>query len=353
MKSIYVMGPSGSGKTAICAALALKFLEKGLTVSYFKPVGSVAGADVTDDEDALLMKSILNMETPVETMVRLTASPYYLSKYRNGGDYLGDIVAAFKDVSRDVDVVIVGGATWPYAMGSLGLDAFSLAREFGSMVLVVQKIENDYSVDQALSNCEMARLKGLEVLGTILNNVPRQLLDKTRGVYKPLVEERGFKVLGVVPKRLEIAAPTVREFAEVLGGEILTGEDNLDLLVEDVMVGAMTLDSALSYLRRATNKALITGGDRADLALAAMETSTSAIILTGGLYPDVRLIARASEKNIPVILVHYDTYTTIEMLHEVTRKIKPTDVKGINLAKENLEKHCDWKEILARVKKEG
>ena len=38
-----------------------------------------------------------------------------------------------------------------------------------------------------------------------------------------------------------------------------------------MLVGAMSVESALSYFRRKPNKAVITGGDRADIQLAALE----------------------------------------------------------------------------------
>ena len=155
----------------------------------------------------------------------------------------------------------------------------------------------------------------------------------------------GTDVLGIIPRNTVIAAPTVKTYFDVLGGELLTGEDNLNDLVEEVMVGAMSLDGAISYMRRAPNKAFITGGDRSDLALAALETSTSVIILTGGMYPDVRVIARAADKSVPVILVHHDTYTTIEKLREVSRKLGPEDKQAIAAAKDGFEKHCKWETI--------
>ena len=183
-------------------------------------------------------------------------------------------------------------------------------------------------------------------LGNIFNNVERTLLDKTRGIYAPILEEFNHNLLGIIPKKPEIAAPTVREYYEALGGELLTGEIGMDGLVEDVLVGSMTIESALRYLRRSPNKAVITGGDRSDMAVTALETSTSVLILTGGLYPDVTVLARAIEKNVPVILVHYDTYMTIERLHEVTRRIHPGDEQGIEIARSNINDHCRWQDIL-------
>lgn len=92
------------------------------------------------------------------------------------------------------------------------------------------------------------------------------------------------------------------------------------------------------------------GGDRADMALATLETSTSALILTGGLYPDVKVVSRAAEKGVPVILVHYDTYTAIEKISEISRRISPGDAAGIKIAKENIERHCDWQAIIQSLK---
>ena len=52
----------------------------------------------------------------------------------------------------------------------------------------------------------------------------------------------------------------------------------------------------------------------------------------------------------PVILVHYDTYTTIERLHEVTRRIRPEDEIGIQIAKKNIADHCHWQAVVEYVK---
>ncbi|MBC7106242.1 MAG: hypothetical protein H5T97_09900, partial [Firmicutes bacterium] len=103
----------------------------------------------------------------------------------------------------------------------------------------------------------------------------------------------------------------------------------------------MTIESALGYFRRAANKAVVTGGDRAEIALAALETSTSVLILTGGLYPDVRVVARAEERGVPVILVYYDTFTTVEKMGTVARHLRPEDRNAIAIARENVARYCD------------
>jgi len=349
VKSLFVMGQYGSGKTAVCLALGLKLKERGVSVGYYKPIWMPAGVGDTVDEDAVLMKEELGLAQPVERITPLVTSPHYLARYDDPQQTLEAIRKGFEEAAEGKDVVIVEGTNWPYVMMSLGLDAVSVAREFGSSALFVSKVLNDYSLDAALLLCRHIERENVPLAGVVFNNVPRTLLDKTRGIYRPSLENAGYGVLGVIPRSLELSAPTVAEFQEALSGEVLTGEEHLDRVVEDVLVGAMTLESAMSYLRRATNKAVITGGDRADLALAALETSTSVLILTGGLYPDVRVLSRAAEKQVPVILVHYDTYTAAEKLHDVSRKIRPGDRDAISVARSNFRRHCDWKALLGAV----
>ena len=120
-------------------------------------------------------------------------------------------------------------------------------------------------------------------------------------------------------------------------------------VVENFLVGAMRQESAISYFRKAPRKAVITGGDRPDIALAAIETDTSALILTGNLFPDVRVLAKAKERGVPVILVPYDTYLTVQKVQEVSGKIKKGDTKRISLAKEIVKKHVDYKGLLKHI----
>ncbi|HHW44972.1 MAG TPA: phosphotransacetylase family protein [Desulfotomaculum sp.] len=349
MKNLYIMGTPASGKTALALGLAQKFKKEGLRVAYFKPIGNPSPGRERVDEDAVLMREVLGMDTPLELMVPRMAGPSYLSG--NGcKDALNQVRYAYQGIAADSDVVIIGGAIYPYAYAGCGLDDVTLAKELAAPVLLVVNIENDFSLDQTLFFNRSLAAAGVNLLGNVFNNIPRPLLAKTEGIYQPILEKQGYKVLGIIPRRPEIASPTVEEYYEVLGGEILAGGDNLDRLVEDVVIGAMTADSALTYLRRSADKAVILGGDRADMALAALETSTAVLILTGGLYPDVKVIARAQEKNVPLILVHYDTYTTVEKINHLTRRLKPGNTTAIQVALENVEKYCQWQTIVEAMR---
>lgn len=349
MKSLYIMGSAGSGKTVMAVGLAQKFKQEGLKVSYFKPVGSSTAAGKAD-EDAVLMKDLLGMDVPLDTIVPTMASPFYLSRGNQSVQMLDAIDTAYNKIKSTSDLVIIDSAIFPHILGTIGLDAPSLSNRLDASVLYLINIKNDYNLDQSVYFYQYLSQKGVPVMGNIFTHVPRPIQAKIEGVYKPLLSEMGFHTLGIVPKIRELSSPSVAQVYELLGGELLTGEQNLDLLVEDVMVGAMTIESALGFMRRSNNKIFITGGDRADMALAALETSTSAIILTGGLYPDVKVISRAMEKGVPVLLVHYDTYAAIERLSELSGRITYNDKDSINKALENVERYCDWRTVLSNLK---
>ncbi len=352
MKAIYFSGKAGGGKTATALGIGLKLREEGLKVSYFKPLGFRKGRVKKDDDDVNLMREIFDLPFSCETISPITIDSNYLTARFLSDDknLLPLIESAFKKCSEGYDVVLVDGGINPYVGYNQGLDDFTLSTRLKTSVLPVFKAEDDFHIDQNLLHLDLWSNKNVPIIGCIFNNISSSQMNKTSGIYKPLVEEKGYTVLGILPRNIEISSPTVSEFYDTLNGEVLAAPDKMDRIVEEVLVGTMTIDSALSFLRKAPNKALITGGDRSDLALTALETSTSVIILTGGLYPDVRVLSRAEEKGVPVILVHEDTFTTVENLQSVYRSIDPKNREAIKIVSNNMDKHVQWKKVLEHIK---
>ncbi len=353
MKAIYFSGKAGGGKTAAALGIGMKLRYKGFKVSYFKPIGFRRGTVKKDDDDVMLMREVFDLPFSRETISPVTVNAHYLSArfMREEKDLFPRIESAFQKCAEGYDVVLVDGSIEPYVGHNQGLDDFNLASLLGTAVLPIIKANDDFHIDQNLFYLDIWSKYKIEVIGTIFNNVTQTQWNKCNSIYKPLVEEKGFNVLGVIPCQVEISAPTVAEFFDVLRGEVLAAPDHMNRLVEEVVIGTMTIESALGYLRRAPNKALVTGGDRSDMALTALETSTSVIIFTGGLYPDVRVLSQAEDKNVPVILVHEDTYTTIENLQSVYRSIHPQNKGAIELVEKTVDKHLNWEKILSFVEK--
>ncbi len=349
-KKLFLAGEAGAGKTVIALSFALHLRAKGLKVAYFKPKTTGHHLPHNEDTDAILFKKLLELPWTSQQIAPLNFESIYIfgpsEHIRLSAKKMADrLENSLKKISTGTQILLIEGGENPSACSSLSLDDLSLAKKWQSPIILISNLAKDIDLDRLLFYNNLIQVLGISLLGNIFNNIPRAIINKAREVYRPLLEEKGHKLLGIIPSHPEITLPTVAEFQEALNGEILTGEENLGLPVEEIVIGTMTIEGALRYLRRAINKAVITGGDRSDMALTALETSISVLILTGGLYPDIRVITRAREKAVPVLLVPGDTYTTISLMQGVVRQIRPDDSKTIALLQKEVIRHCPWEKI--------
>src|SRR5262245_36669544 len=155
------------------------------------------------------------------------------------------------------------------------------------------------------------------LLGVVINSVPDDVIEQVKGDVSRYLERRVIKVYGVLPHQQQLLAISVDELIRALNARVLTGADRGEQLVENLSVGAMSVESALPRFRRVLNKAVITGGDRADIQAAALDTSTVALILTGNLQPTSTIVKRAEELGVAVLLVPTSTIETVEAVERV------------------------------------
>jgi BioD-like phosphotransacetylase family protein len=112
------------------------------------------------------------------------------------------------------------------------------------------------------------------------------------------------------------------------------------------MVGAMSVDSALSYLSLKPNKAVITRGDRPDIQLAALETSTRCLVLTNNIDPEPTIMSRANELEVPVVKVEKDTVGTMEALESVFDRAVFSSEKKVERLGQLLDAYVDMEAII-------
>ncbi|MFB0543299.1 MAG: phosphotransacetylase family protein [Candidatus Bathyarchaeia archaeon] len=349
--SIYVSGTRFSGKTALCLGLFGKFQEMGFKVGYFKPVGQ--GRKIVDgklrDADVILMKEVMGLTETLDELCPVVLGKRYLDQVSKDCDEPRRKVRhAFERVREDKDVLLIESAARPEYLICCGLDLPQLAKEFKAKVLFSVKGDDDTVAERAILYRDYVAWKGGEMLGVVLNFVPYQQLERMRGVVSPVLERCNLDVLGVVPDHRELTLPTVQDVVDVSEAEVLTGKHYLETLVDNYLVGAMSPESALSWLRRGVGRAFITGGDRTDLILTALETKPSAIILTGNIYPSVSVLTAAEGKGTPILLVPNDTYTTVTKLELLNGRIvpAPTSTKKIQLTRQIIGEYVDWRRIL-------
>ena len=349
--TLYIAGTKFSGKTALCLGLYNTFNEMGMRVGYFKPIGQ--GYKMVDgkyiDPDVTMMRDVIGLMEPVEDLCPVVVGSRYLDLISK--DYISlktRVMESFEKVKKDKDILIIEGAQTPELFFCSSLDVATLSKEFNAKVILSVKGDGDTCADKALLyNYYMAQ-RGVDVIGTIINFVPFQQLERMRGVVSDVLCKCSLNVYGVVPDHRELTLPTVQDVVNALDAEVLSGKDSLDRIVDNYLVGAMSPEAAMSWLRRGVDRAFITGGDRADLILMALETKPSAIILTGNIYPSAQVISAAESKGIPLLLVADDTFTTVTKLEPLEGRIisVPMSTRKIQLTRKIMSEYIDWKNIL-------
>jgi hypothetical protein len=214
--------------------------------------------------------------------------------------------------------MLIGGLGSALSCGTaFGLGAPALAELLDAKVVLVTRADSFLAMDSVAA---VQQVVGDRLAAVILNRVPPSERETIANRVIPCLEGRGVRVLGWMPDDSLLSSVSVREIARVTGGELLCGEEQADQLVENFVVGAMGMESALRYFRQTARKCVITGGDRVDIQFAALETPTRCLILTGNLHPGHRVIARASDRNVPVLLVREDTLTTVAVVEKLLGK---------------------------------
>lgn len=331
MKSIFVSSINArSGKTVITLGLAL---NSKVYTGFFKPFRekmiAVNGQQV--EEDAYLMQSLLDFDANISDL-----SPFPREKM--SALQMEQVVHAYDKVSEGKELMIVEGVEFITIGFLYGMSGFDLVEALKSELILLSNSDPE-SLDQLAMIKGYLDYRGIPLKGVILNFNDDMGLEN-------FLRSKGIPVVGSMPYTPSLCGLHVFEIVEELNGIVLTGQDNLDNLVDKTLIGAMSKESALRYFERVPNKAVITGGDRNDILQMALNTSTACIILTGGLLPSQDVIDRARELNVPLISAREDTLTVSERLDKLIARIDPTDEKKIKTIKDEVAKNIDVNKLL-------
>jgi hypothetical protein len=352
MKSLYITGAERySGKTATCLALGVRFKLDGFRVGYLKPLSLQPwriGKHISD-EDAAFVKQVLDLPSEPWELSPVVITPEFLRLRLTDPDpedLMEKVVNAYHAACQDKDVLLLEGGGSLREGYVVGLPTVGVVNRLGSRTLVIAKYREEVRMmDDVLST--HARL-GESFCGILINRVPEDARDFVTKIAVPFLERKGINVFGILPEMRGLSALTVGELIKFLDAEVLTKYQRSEALVENLTVGAMTADAALSRFRRSSNKAVITGGDRTDIQLAALETSTTCLILTGNLRPSPLVIKQAEEFGIAVLLVRTNTMETIEQIEKLFGKTRLAQTAKLKQFQTLLDTHLD-KERLYRA----
>jgi len=319
-----VSSEEGAGKTTIGASLGRRWLGEGKKVGYISPVR--VGKEQADSEsEARFIQQVLALTEPVDSLCPPADK----------------VKEAFASVSRGKDVVIVEAMCCQDSGESQSKASNGLAETLKARVIVVV----DYSKQLPAGFISCGQGVGDNLLGIVLNKVPASQLNRVVEEITPSYEAAGVTVLGILPENRALFTLTVGELAASVQGEILNNAENSAELVENIMAGAMVVDSGLEYFGRKTNKAAVIRDDRPDMQMAALETSTRCLVISGGTAPVDIVRYKAADRGIPIVITGSDTDTVIKNIEEALDRARFNQEKKLLKLAEVVEPHLNFSAI--------
>ena len=329
MGSVYLASVGArSGKSVISLGLAMNYPGK---VGFYKPFREslIEVNGEVMDQDASLMAEVLGLGEGKKL------SPFFYDVFEPIG--IDDIVAGYNELCKDKEFMVIEGSK-DFANGCAhNLSHIDIAKALGAPIVLVST-SSYQSIDSVFMFKELCDRRKIEMRGVILNKCSETPERK-------FLEDRGIKVLGEVPLIPELRTFKVSEISERMDAMVIAGGKGLDNTVETMLVGAMSTQMAIRYMRRSKRKAVITGGDRTEIQLAALSTDTSCMIVTGGIRPSRMVLSRADELGVPVLMTSEDTLNVTETIEHLIARIDPSDEKKIEIVRKNVRSKVDLKDV--------
>ena len=340
-----------SGKSLVTIGLISAFQGFIPKVGYMKPIGQRGNERGRIDDDAALIEAVFDLEDDLRDI-----NPVFMEEAREDKDKLFErIFNSYGRISSGKDVVVIEGTDYTSTISALEFDINAeLAKNLGAPVLLVAKGEEKSleEISQNLIECtESFRQAGCNLLGAVVNRFRSDSFSSDIERLKYLLSTRGIPLFGVIPQDPVLAGPRLREVAEKLNAEILFRGDNLDKVVTDVKVLAMTPENALQYIGDKDGYLLITPGDRIEHIFTVLSAQKSSyypqyagMMLTGSLVPgkNVRkLMEGITDSDLTVLSVKGDTYSAAVRVGQIAGELVQDDREKIKIATRLVEKYVD------------
>ena len=220
-----------------------------------------------------------------------------------------------------------------------GADLTQLAAALDAPTILVQRGLPDEDATLALQNLALAL--GEHLLGVMLVGVPAGQIAAATGA----MDEAALPLLAVLPEDRLLSAPTIGELASFLPAEVLLGEEDQDLVLEEILINPISADPGQPYFARRRNKVVITRSDKTDTQLAALASNTDCLLLTGGLLPSPYTLDRAANEEVAVLLARSDTRQTVRRLEGIFGTTRFGSERKLERMVQLLDGRIDWETI--------
>lgn len=362
-KKIFVAATQqNDGKTTVSLGLIAALKKRFERIGFIKPIGQryLMEQGYKVDEDSVLIEKLFGIKCSIKDMSPIAIEKGFTERFIDKGpdeDYEKLIKESYEKVAKDNDLVIIEG-TGHAGVGSVfNLSNATVARLLDANVMMISSGGVGKPIDEVMLNKSLLDKEGVNLAGVVVNKVLPEKYERISKFVKKGLEQKGLNVFGMLPYQKILDIPTMREIMEELKINALYQTENLDSPAEHVLIGAMNVKDALSFIK--DNSLMIIPGDRDDMIEAMCRVNAgkmkkgcriSGFILSGGLTPKKRGLRELQRSRIPVLVTKEDTYAIASRVHSMVVKLKPQDKPKIGIIINMVDKYLDVDKVIANLR---
>ncbi|OBA83022.1 phosphate acetyltransferase [Mycolicibacterium mucogenicum] len=348
--AIYIASPEGdTGKSTIALGLLHRLAATVANVGVFRPIVR-AGTGRDYILDLLLAHSTAGLDYDD------CAGVTYQQLRDDPDAAIADIVDRYHRVADKCGAVVIVGSDYTdvASPSELSMNA-RIAVNLGAPVLLSVRAADRTPGEVAhvveLCLAELAAQHAHTAAVVANRCAPDELADVATAL------QRFTPKSYVLPEEPLLAAPTVAELRDAVGGTLISGDE--ELLTREVMgmmVAGMTAEHCLERLRE--SMAVITPGDRSDVVLAIASAhaaegfpSISCLILNGGLplHPSIAKLVAGLGLRLPIVATELGTYDTARAASTAKGRVTATSLRKVDTALALMDEHVDVADLLAQL----
>jgi BioD-like phosphotransacetylase family protein len=279
MRQVYVAATGRNrGKTTLSLGLLAALIGKGMATAFTKPVGQryAMVGETPADEDAILMKELFGLDDDLTDM-----SPVHIPRGFTKSFIRGEVVqdlgaridVAHANLAAGHDALIIEGTGHAGVGSVVGLSNAEVAARMGARVVIISEGGVGRPIDEIVLNQALFACRGVPLVGAVINKVDVESDPSLPEVLRQGLARHGIELLGILPYRPVLAHPTLSMLLEQMHGELLSGGEDMDRLIEHIAIASGQARHVIEKI--GPGSLLIVQGDRQDVihaTIAANET---------------------------------------------------------------------------------
>lgn len=340
-----------AGHTLLTWAIVQRLAERGVKCGFVKPFGThpVQVDGLWTDHDAVLFKEALGLSEPLS---EICPYPVADSTWREpeATEVLEKLQGSIRKLAEGKDLLVIMGSRHIFFDDAARpLPDISLIPALGADFILVHRYRKvSKSIYSILSVCSLLRES---IRGIVFNRVPPEDLPLVKEKVLTSLVQKGVPALAAVSEDPLLSSRTLREIREILGGEVLCGEEGMERPVASMTVGLSDLPPELLLFKRAYNKiVLLSWSEETGKEGDPGHRPVAAILLTGGRSPAPQLIQAAEKASIPLLLVKPDTFAVLERLEQSPSILSCRDVVKLHRFTRMLDRQNGLDKLLAGLR---